>query len=918
MDWRYDMTIDTTVLDLHGKNITSIAGVVLPPNLEELNLSYTSIDSLHNARFPRKLRVLRMDGLTLKTLEGITLPDTLEELTFRYTEMKNLHYFMLPPNLQILDIRASNLETLQGINLPTSLRILNLSYTHLKHLPASIQYLQRLTYLDLSGLELDELPDWLSYLPLKFTRDPSAKQGICLYKTTVKGIDMSIFDHPHEMILQWFNDRRRTPWLTMGKSSDKDITTPLNELKVVFLGDGEAGKTHTISRLLNDGAQVHKFRAVSTPGIVIEDKIYLIDGREVKVHFWDFGGQEILHSMHRMFLTTRTLYIVMLNVREGNQDERARYWLYNLRSFASGAPVLLVLNKMDMNKNASVNEADLRKLYPGLTDVVKLSTLTHSQEEFRTAFIDVLMNQIGSMDILAYPFTSSWIRLKEKLQNMERNYIFGKEFRTYCDEAGVKGNDSVRRDLLNWFSDLGISFCYSGADSMNLEDHVVLKPDWITNAIYTILFNKIEANQNGLITHDTIYQILSSKDTKKYQRTDVSATYTRAEVDYVLKVFRKFRLSFLVDNEKGEKAEFIPMLCNANTTNTALAYENSSSTLEFQMHYEYLPNNVIHRLMVDHRKELDCNNVWLTGAIFICHDTGRSAVVKSEGNLIRILVRDDGNPRNPQQYLDKLKESLIRINTIMGLSVSKMEVAYKDAGITEYFDYNRILTEQEFGEIRILSMAHRKKVLLTDVLMQSDFPEDKKQEKLRVDLRQAFEVLQNRKIYWNASENERTDCLMDLLTAKRYIVHGQYRGGVSSAGIQAGSLDLDIRLVADDAWTALEALNLTSSSTSQCKYWDSHLKKLLDNYNHVGRSFLFLVSYIQCEKDRFSTIFGNLYEHLRFYSPPGFELLHRFVQDIPMNDDMHNQNSFIRAVKCVYDCGGIPMIVYHFFVRIGE
>ena len=915
MDWRYNMTVDTTTLDLHGKNIRSLSGVALPPNLEELNLSYTLIDSIKNIQLPKKLRILRLNGVNLDSLEGIELLTNLQELTLRYTPITNLNYIFLPQKLQVLDLRCSKLVTLHNISLPTSLNILDLSYTCLKQLPASIKYLRNLKFLDLSGLELDELPDWLPHLSLKFTRNPNVQQGICLYKTTVKGVDMSIFDHPDEMVLQWFDDLKMVSLTSKSYNFDTDSTTPLNELKVVFLGDGEAGKTHTIARLLNNGTQVKEFRDAATPGIVIKNKIYSIGNREVKVHFWDFGGQEILHSMHRMFLTTRTLYVVMLNVREGNQDERARYWLYNLRSFADGVPVLLVLNKMDMNKNASVNEADLRKLYPGLTDIVKLSTLTDSNKDFQEKFIDVLLSQIGDMDILAFPFTASWNRLKEKLQNMTENYILGDAFRKYCNDAGIKGNDTVRRDLLNWFSDLGVSFCYSGNDRDRLEDYVVLRPDWITNAIYIILYNKVESIDNGLVSHDTIYRMLSSKDTKKYQRTNVTATYTRQEVDYVLKVFRKFRLSFLVDDEK---TEFIPMLCNANTTATALAYENKPDTLEFQMYYDYLPNNVIHRFMVDRRKELDRNNVWLTGARFVCGDTGRSAVVKSEGNLIRILVRADREPRNPQRYLDELKESLERINTLMGLTVTKMEVAYKEAGVTEYFDYNRILTEQEFGEIKILSMAHRKKVLLADVLMQSDFPEDEKQKKLRDDLCQACEVLQNRKIYWNANEDIRTDCIMDLLTAKEYIVRGQYRGGISVGGIQSGELDLDIRLTPNDSWSALEALNLSGSNASQIEYWNAHLKKLLDNYNHVGRSFLFHVSYVQCGKDRFSSVYSNLYEHLRFYSPPGFELMRRFVQDVSLTNDPHKQNSFMRAVKTVYDCGGIPMTVYHFFVRIGE
>ena len=607
----------------------------------------------------------------------------------------------------------------------------------------------------------------------------------------------------------------------------------------------------------------------------------------------------------------------MLNVREGNQDDRARYWLHNLKSFADGAPVLLVLNKMDMNKNASVNESDLRKLYPGLTEIVKLSTLKDSEAEFKRKFQNVLLEQIGKMKILEQPLVAAGRRVKEKIQNMKENYIHGDVFRKFCDDCGVKGTDTIRRGLLETFGQLGVSFFYRG--KMELEQHVVLKPDWITNAIYIILFNKVHAVTNGLVSHDTIYEMLSSQDTENIRRTVTDATYTRDEVNYVLEVFRKFRLSFQVSDEKEEhKVEFLPMLCDANSTPEAMKYENDPDALEFRMHYEYLPPNVIHRLMVERRNELDQNNVWLSGARFVYGDTGRSAVVKSEGsNLLRIFVRAEKEPRDPQRYLDDLKGHLGRINTEMGLTVSRQEVIYKENGTEESFDYNWLLRNQEHGVPEILSMVQNKWILLTKVLLQSDFPEDERQITLRDELCQACKMLQDRKIYWKANEDERTDYLMDFLTAKNYVVQGQKRVGISAGGIQSGELDLDIRRNPGDPWTALEALNLTGSSATQIEYWDAHLKKLLDNYNHVGRSFLFHVSYVQCKKERFSKVCSDLYEHLRFYSPDDFEVQQNFVQNLPMGDRMH-EDGFLRVVKSVYDCGGNMMVVYHYFVRIGE
>lgn len=1008
-----------------------------------LDLSYTQITSLVGIELPKNLQQFYLDSTHLTTLAGVKLPANLQWFFLSQTKLTSLSGVVLPANLQELDLSGTPLTSLSGVELPANLPRLDLSRTHIKELPETIRHLNKLRNLNLSEMHLAELPDWIPELGLPFTRKQFGN-GICLYETTVEGVDMSIFDQSQEMILEWFRERttktrytftlggtgfgksvflhemlrrmkdsgplfsfdldssyslidgafaedawrrRRNPdhieprfgfepfdfgkyyyptefpekftalpqtkkspirwscgrytpagcfdnedwrpetyriaWSTRKpiylddvpekEPEDEESAKPLNELKVVFLGDGGAGKSHTIARLLKDGGQTDDFPNISTPGIVIKDKPYKFEDKEVKVHFWDFGGQEILHSMHRMFLTTRTLYVVMLNVRDGTQDDRARYWLYNLRSFAKGAPVLLVLNQMDMNENATLNESDLRKLYPTLApDVVKLSTLKYSDGEFEEKFIDVLRRQIGSMDILAFPFIPAWSRLKEKLQNMEDYYIDGDKFREFCDECGVTDSDNIRRDLLNWFSDLGVSFCYSG--SASLEDYVVLRPDWITNAIYIVLFNKAETANNGQVSHEVIYKMLSSRDMEKYRRTVTKATYKPHEVDYVLKVFRKFRLSFLAE----DGIEFLPMLCEANAKPISATYENDPDALEFRMHYEYLPNNVIHRLMVDRRRELNLSNVWLTGGQFRNDCTGLSAVVKTEGNLLRIMVRREKSECAPQLYLDALKKDVERINAEMGLTVVNTEVVYKAEGKTACFDYEDLLFAQEMGDTHISCKELRKKIPLTDILKQSGHSADKAQEELVTDIVHFCEMLQDNKKIWDGSEDERTTYIRDLLRAKGYIASDQTRGGISGGdGEQAGELDLDIRLRSAERLTIFEALNLSGSSESRRKYWNAHLDKLLDNYNSTGCPFLFHVTYLSCEKDTFTKHCVTFEDHMRYYSPRGFSLTSERPTDPLAKRNIHH-GGFLRAMECVYDCGGIPMTVYHFFVRMGR
>ena len=90
-----------------------------------------------------------------------------------------------------------------------------------------------------------------------------------------------------------------------------------------------------------------------------------------------------------------------------------------------------------------------------------------------------------------------------------------------------------------------------------------------------------------------------------------------------------------------EKGHFVGR--EAELAALAEEYAKDPNTLEFTMDYECLPDNVIHRLMVEMRNDLDLANVWHTVARFVQAGTAFSAVVKSEGNLLRIFVRSE-NP----------------------------------------------------------------------------------------------------------------------------------------------------------------------------------------------------------------------------------------------------------------------------------
>ena len=210
------------------------------------------------------------------------------------------------------------------------------------------------------------------------------------------------------------------------------------------------------------------------------------NGSIMSVRFWDFGGQQIMHSMHRCFLTSRSLYVVLLDARNDTQDFQAYYWLNNIKSFAPDAPVILVINKMDQNPTASVNQRELTRKYPNLKEVIRISALKDEKAEF-DHFLYKLKQQLTILDGYGMEFPISWFQIMKTLEEKHQEevyYIEQDDYEDICIENGVKDSE-IRQWLLEWFNDLGVCFSFhKGNDSLSLSPYKVLDPKWLLNAIH--------------------------------------------------------------------------------------------------------------------------------------------------------------------------------------------------------------------------------------------------------------------------------------------------------------------------------------------------------------------------------------------------------------------------------------------------
>lgn len=851
----------------------------LPRDLGELEeLRYLGLNGTKIVKVPESAFGLkRLKSLYLGQTEISELPEQIKN----FDELE--HLAIWETNIEELPEWIGKLKKLKGLYmgraekvccLPESigelenLEVLYLDGTNINKLPQSFKKLTNLKKLTLNGTKIQKFPELNEFPYLKecnlsdmvIERVPREvindsmeiilgseyfewrenQDVLILRDTKLLCQPISLFSHEKEFIYAYYEEEK----------------IHLNESKIVFLGDGEAGKSHIIKRILQEGNPLEEFREGSTPGIAISAKECCIDEECVKLQIWDFGGQEIMHSMHRFFLTERTVYVIVVNARDNTQDERAQYWLNNIKSFANGCPVIVVLNKMDQNPSATLNERLLKHDYPQIANITKMSALTDSKANFQ-----VLMNKILKLvrvsDSYAMDFPISWNRIKKILSETEKNYIVDSEYREICKNNSVE-DEQIQDWLLDWFHDLGVSFNYHRKDYL-LGGYMILKPNWITNAIYIILFNGRDRAQNGIISIADIIELL------KHPPKAVSAiSYSITEIPYILGVMRRFEISYSINGEK----EFIPMMCDRNQHEEAESFL-SDECLEYFMQYEYLPNNVLHKLMIKMKDDLVEHKIWLTGMLLNARNSNISALVRMHGKKIEIYIKSkDARIWQPKEYLSEIREFLLTINKELNL-IAEDTIVYKEDGKVEEIKYQNLLIHLSGGQKEYFSPVFCKLISIKKLLglvedewdielilqyckehqivsyqiihqMLVESQELTYQEFEKVLIESCMKLQGNSLQILKGNENDRNTYLRDLLSAnKRFEVNDQTLNGLSAKGKAAGELDLLIKDCHQIPFAVLEGLNLPAINK---KYLTMHINKIFQ-YDTWGLPNNYIIVY---------------------------------------------------------------------------
>jgi small GTP-binding protein len=602
-------------------------------------------------RIPSEIaQIVNLESLNLGNNQIRVIPDEIAHLA----------------NLKELYLHNNQINIIpDAVTLLSNLQILYLSNNQIHIIPDTINQLSNLQSLFLSINEIHSIPDSLSRL------------------TKLKVLDLQSNNLPIPIeILNNYNNPKAIFdfWLEQPRQ-------PLNEAKVILVGQGTVGKTSLVKRLLDNQFDTDERK---TDGINIRDWQITAKNEQVKLRVWDFGGQEIMHATHQFFLTERSLYLLVINTREDELANRIEYWLKLIESLGNQAPVIIIGNKID-DHPLDLDRHGLQTKYPNIKGFIGTSCATGlGISELKQKITAIIANE---MPHVFDPIPVKWLNLKDKLEQDDRDYITYQEYEQKCIETGIT-RESSRHTLVRLLHELGIILNF--ADDKRLKDTNVLNPEWVTVGAYRVINDNLLMTEHKGVLHwqdsARIFQPKSRKDRDDYP--------TEESRKFILRMMEKFELCFPMEdhNHQDYPDYLIPDLLPKEEPDTGEWKE----CLNFEYHYDkVLPNSVISRFIVKSHDLIARTNYrtyWRTGVI-LANKEGNKAKVKADLEEKKIFIHISGNSPTRRSFLSIIRHTFDQIHDRPKLTPDE-RVCLPDQP-KQSVSYDHLLYLESEGEISV-------------------------------------------------------------------------------------------------------------------------------------------------------------------------------------------------------------------------
>ncbi|WP_016789655.1 ADP-ribosylation factor-like protein, partial [Vibrio cyclitrophicus] len=254
-------------------------------------------------------------------LSNLALLENLEHLMLRSINIiDDTDSGFFHKQLKGFDLAHSNINDLSFITKLNNIERLNLPSCKIENIEP-LMNMERLTQVYLKNNKIIYIPPELSE---RFNIIPSPNAEltpfIAVGNNPLISPPIEIVDRGEKAVRPYFNSM-------VGDMEE------LNEAKIIFLGNGEVGKTSLMKAL---SGQNFDSDEATTHGInICKYNVPINEMRSIDAAIWDFGGQQIMHATHQLFLSRRCVYVLVINDRRDDlqQEQKIEYWLQQVQTF---------------------------------------------------------------------------------------------------------------------------------------------------------------------------------------------------------------------------------------------------------------------------------------------------------------------------------------------------------------------------------------------------------------------------------------------------------------------------------------------------------------------------------------------------------------------------------------------------------
>ncbi|MCB0853236.1 MAG: leucine-rich repeat domain-containing protein, partial [Bacteroidetes bacterium] len=641
-------------------------GKLVALNLSGMNLEDHDLDFLANCP---DLQSINLSGNAFTRLE---FPNNLPNLEYinisKNPELKTLTFSRDLPNLRRMYAGYGGIESITFADGFNNLELIELQENKLSKLELP-QGMETLRFLDLSENKLERLSgrgnyEGLRTLYLENNRLTENKKDFLT--PFPKLVHLRLDGNPlHEAVLSNISDsstgtlafiRRYITDLAGDSELDK-------ETKVLLLGNGNVGKTCLVRRMVNNEfvKEWKSTHAISLDKYPINHED---DSEENLVHpyilnLWDFGGQDLYHATHRLFMQHNAVYLILWDNKTENLPETIRieqkeersyknhflqYWLAYAESQGKShdrdSPVIVVQTKT--RRDGKVDKPEIREVFGPRFSFLEFAHIESEENDWSENGYEDLMYQIKKAvrkvktkaEIPVY-----WTDIRRKIRAIQKagkqDYMEMPDFYQLAEKV----EDPM--DVLNWLTQSGVVFYQKGL----FNDEIILNQAWAIEAIYT-LFDRDKV----------YYSFLQKNDRGEFSGRDLSMIWTQnSEAEKEL--FVSFMLSCEMCFEATPKDErryhipfeertFVaPQLLKPKTDQVELVWRKE--TLFFiRFEHDFLHDGVIQRFIVRAQEIAKVEQMWFRGILLTEGDEmvqveawEKLVLVKATLNANRLLAK---------------------------------------------------------------------------------------------------------------------------------------------------------------------------------------------------------------------------------------------------------------------------------------